>query len=117
MVNVACLVATGVNADGHREIVGLDVCSVESAAGWLTFFRGLTARGLSGVSLVTSDAHQGLVAAVAVPPCPGVSWQRSFVSMGGGGMVPLPNPLCGKSDAGHPKELVGLGQSLAALGL
>ena len=46
VVNVACLVATGVNADGHREILGLDVCSVESAAGWLTFFRGLTARGL-----------------------------------------------------------------------
>ena len=50
VVNVACLVATGVNADGHREILGLDVCSVESHAGWLTFFRGLTARGLSGVS-------------------------------------------------------------------
>ena len=105
MVNVACLVATGVNADGHREIVGLDVCSVESAAGWLTFFRGLTARGLSGVSLVTSDAHQGLVAAVAAP-LPGAAGSES-----------LPNPLCGKSDAGHPKELVGLGQSLAALGL
>ena len=57
VVNVACLVATGVNVDGHREILGLDVCSVESHAGWLTFFRGLTARGLSGVSLVTSDAH------------------------------------------------------------
>ena len=57
VVNVACLVATGVNADGHREILGLDVCSAESHAGWLTFFRGLTARGLSGVSLVTSDAH------------------------------------------------------------
>ncbi len=50
VVNVACLVATGVNADGHREILGLDVCSVESHAGWLTFFRGLTARGLSGVA-------------------------------------------------------------------
>src|SRR4051812_36462080 len=64
VVNVACLVATGVNADGHREVLGLDVSSVESHAGWLTFFRGLTARGLSGVSLVTSDAHPGLVAAV-----------------------------------------------------
>ena len=75
VVNVACLVATGVNADGHREILGLDVCSVESAAGWLTFFRGLTARGLSGVSLVTSDAHSGLVAAVAAT-LPGAAWQR-----------------------------------------
>jgi transposase-like protein len=75
VVNVACLVATGVNADGHREILGLDVCSAESAAGWLTFFRGLTARGLSGVSLVTSDAHPGLVAAVAAA-LPGAAWQR-----------------------------------------
>jgi putative transposase len=75
VVNVACLVATGVNADGHREILGLDVCSAESHAGWLTFFRGLTARGLSGVSLVTSDAHPGLVAAVAAT-LPGASWQR-----------------------------------------
>src|SRR3954466_11838888 len=75
VVNVACLVATGVNADGHREILGLDVCSVESHAGWLTFFRGLTARGLSGVGLVTSDAHPGLVAAVAATLA-GASWQR-----------------------------------------
>ena len=75
VVNVACLVGTGVNADGHREILGVDVCSAESHAGWLTFFRGLTARGLSGVSLVTSDAHPGLVAALAAT-LPGASWQR-----------------------------------------
>jgi putative transposase len=43
VVNLACLVATGVNADGHREILGVDVCSAESHAGWLTFFRGLAA--------------------------------------------------------------------------
>jgi hypothetical protein len=65
VVNTHVLVATGVNADGHREILGLDVCSAESEAGWLTLFRGLNARGLSGVKLVTSDAHSGLVAAVA----------------------------------------------------
>src|SRR3954467_365973 len=75
VVNVACLVATGVNADGHREILGLDVCSAESEAGWLTLFRGLNARGLSGVGLVTSDAHPGLVAAVAATLA-GASWQR-----------------------------------------
>jgi putative transposase len=75
VVNLACLVATGVNADGHREILGVDVCSAESHAGWLTFFRGLTARGLSGVSLVTSDAHPGLVAAVAAT-LTGAAWQR-----------------------------------------
>ena len=42
VVNTHVLVATGVNADGHREILGLDVCSAESEAGWLTLFRGLT---------------------------------------------------------------------------
>jgi putative transposase len=56
VVNTHVLVATGVNADGHREILGLDVCSAESEAGWLRLFRGLNARGLSGVKLVTSDA-------------------------------------------------------------
>jgi alpha-glucosidase len=59
------LIATGVNADGKREILGFDVTSAEDGAGWLAFFRGLTARGLSGVVLVTSDAHAGLVAAIA----------------------------------------------------
>jgi putative transposase len=75
VVNVSALVATGVNADGHREILGLDICSAESAAGWLTFFRGLTARGLTDVALVTSDAHSGLVAAIGAT-LPGASWQR-----------------------------------------
>ena len=69
------LIATGVNADGHREILGFDVTSAEDGAGWLAFFRGLTARGLSGVVLVTSDAHAGLVAAIAAT-LPGASWQR-----------------------------------------
>ena len=75
VVNVHALVATGVNADGHREILGLQVTSAEDGAGWLAFFRDLTARGLSGVSLVTSDAHQGLVAAIGAT-VPGASWQR-----------------------------------------
>ena len=75
VVNTHVLVATGVNADGHREILGLDVCSAESEAGWLTLFRGLNARGLSGVKLVTSDAHSGLVAALGAT-LEGASWQR-----------------------------------------
>ena len=74
-VLVHALVATGVNADGHREILGLEVTSSEDGAGWLAFFRGLVARGLSGVALVTSDAHPGLVAAIAAT-LPGTSWQR-----------------------------------------
>lgn len=75
VVNVHALVATGVNADGHREILGLQVTSGEDGVGWLGFFRDLTARGLTGVKLVTSDAHAGLVAAIGAT-LPGASWQR-----------------------------------------
>jgi putative transposase len=75
VVNVHALLACGVNADGHREILGLQVTSGEDGAGWLAFFRDLTARGLSGVKLVTSDAHNGLVAAIGAT-LPGASWQR-----------------------------------------
>src|SRR5947209_4168762 len=75
VVNVHALLATGVNADGHREILGLDVTSGEDGAGWLGFFRDLTARGLTGVALVTSDAHRGLVEAIGAT-LPGAAWQR-----------------------------------------
>jgi putative transposase len=75
VVPVHALVATGVNADGHREILGLQVTSSEDGAGWLAFWRDLTARGLSGVKLVTSDAHRGLVSAIEAT-LPGASWQR-----------------------------------------
>jgi putative transposase len=74
-VNVHCLIATGVNADGHREILGADVTSSEDGAGWLAFLRGLVARGLSGVALVTSDDHAGLVSAIG-SVLPGAAWQR-----------------------------------------
>jgi putative transposase len=75
VVNVHALVATGVNADGHREILGLQATSAEDGAGWLAFFRDLTARGLGGVQLVTSDAHRGLVEAIGAA-VPGAAWQR-----------------------------------------
>jgi putative transposase len=75
VVPVHVLVATGVNADGHREILGVQVTSSEDGAGWLAFFRDLTARGLSGVKLVTSDAHRGLVSAIEAT-LPGAAWQR-----------------------------------------
>jgi putative transposase len=74
-VNVHALVATGVNADGKREILGLDVASSEDGAGWLAFLRGLAARGLSGVQLVISDCHHGLRDAIAAV-LPGAAWQR-----------------------------------------
>ena len=74
-VNVHCLIAAGVKAEGYREILGIDVTSSEDGAGWLAFLRGLAARGLSGVRLVTSDDHAGLVNAIAAV-LPGASWQR-----------------------------------------
>ena len=75
VVKVAVMVATGVNADGYREILGIHVATTESGAGWLAFFRDLVARGLTGVALVTSDAHTGLLDAVGVT-LPGAAWQR-----------------------------------------
>ncbi|MGA5521131.1 IS256 family transposase, partial [Streptomyces pseudogriseolus] len=75
IVNVHALIAVGVNADGHREILGLDVATAEDGAGWLAFLRSLIARGLSGVQLVVSDAHAGLVDAIGAV-LPGASWQR-----------------------------------------
>jgi putative transposase len=74
-VNVHALIATAVNADGKREILGIEVASSEDGAGWLAFLRGLVARGLSGVALVTSDCHQGLRDAIAAT-LPGAAWQR-----------------------------------------
>jgi transposase-like protein len=74
-VNVHALVATGVNAEGYREILGLQLSTSEDGAGWLAFFRDLTARGLSGVVLVTSDAHRGLTEAIGAT-LPGAAWQR-----------------------------------------
>ena len=75
VVNVAGVIATAVNAEGHREILGLDVVTSEDGAGWSAFLRGLVARGLAGVSLVISDAHTGLKDAIAAV-LPGASWQR-----------------------------------------
>ena len=75
IVNIACVVATGVNAAGNREILGTELFTTEDGAGWTAFLRGLVARGLSGVRMVISDAHPGLVDAIA-SSLPGASWQR-----------------------------------------
>src|SRR5690625_3104842 len=75
VASVHTYIATGVNNDGRREILGLQVASSEDGAGWLAFFRDLVARGLSGVKLVTSDAHAGLIEAIGAT-LPGASWQR-----------------------------------------
>jgi putative transposase len=75
IINIAVVIAVGVNADGHREVLGIDVITTEDGAGWLGFFRSLVARGLSGTALVISDAHVGLVDAIAAT-LPGAGWQR-----------------------------------------
>jgi putative transposase len=74
-VNACVLHAVAVNAEGFRESLGLDVVTSEDGAAWLAFLRSLVARGLAGVKLVTSDAHPGLVDAIAAT-LPGASWQR-----------------------------------------
>jgi transposase-like protein len=74
-VNVCVVHAVGVNKDGFRESLGLDVVTSEDGAAWLAYIRGLDARGLAGVKLVSSDAHPGLVDAIASTP-PGAAWQR-----------------------------------------
>src|SRR5258705_354142 len=65
IVNVACVLATGVKADGPGEVLGVDVFTTEDGAGWTAFLRGLVARGLPGVPLVVSAAHEALRAAIA----------------------------------------------------
>ena len=75
VINAVVLLATGVNGDGHREVLGMRVATSETGAAWNSFFADLVARGLGGVRLVTSDAHAGLVEAIAAH-LPGASWQR-----------------------------------------
>jgi transposase-like protein len=74
-VNVCVVHAVGVNKDGFRESLGLDVVTAEDGAAWLAYVRGLVARGLAGVKLVSSDAHPGLVDAIAAT-LSGAAWQR-----------------------------------------
>lgn len=75
VVNVSAVVATAVTIEGRREIVGFDIITSETTAGWTAFLRSLVARGLSGVELVISDAHGGIKAAIAAV-LGDASWQR-----------------------------------------
>jgi len=91
VVSKAVVIATGVRADGHREVLGLAVGDSEDGAFWTAFLRGLRARGLGGVRLVISDAHEGLkqsIAAVLV----GAAWQRSSVDTSRGREPPACHP-------------------------
>lgn len=78
VVSQAVVIAIGVNGDGQREVLGLDVGPSEDGAFWLGFLRSLVARGLGGVQLVSSDAHQGLKGAIAAV-IHGAAWQRCRV--------------------------------------
>jgi transposase-like protein len=78
IVSVAAIIASGVNADGRREILGLGLGPSEAMTFWLGFLRGLQRRGLAGVKLVISDAHDGLKAAIA-QVFAGATWQRCRV--------------------------------------
>jgi putative transposase len=78
VVSMAVVVAIGVRASGEREVLGLDVGPSEDGAFWLQFLRSLVARGLGGVQLVISDAHQGLKGAISAV-LQGAAWQRCRV--------------------------------------
>ena len=78
VVSQAVVVATGVAADGRREVLGFDVGDSEDGAFWTAFLRSLKTRGLHGVQLVISDAHAGLKHAIEAVLL-GASWQRCRV--------------------------------------
>jgi putative transposase len=78
VVSKAIIVATGVSADGNREVLGLAVGDSEDKAFWTAFLRSLRARGLGGVRLVISDAHEGLRTSIEAVML-GAAWQRCRV--------------------------------------
>ena len=77
IVSVAAIIAVGVNSDGRREILGMQIGTSEAEPIWTEFLRQLTRRGLRGVKLVVSDAHEGIKAAVTKVLC--ATWQRCRV--------------------------------------
>lgn len=77
IVSVAVIIAVGVNSDGRREVLGMDIGPSEAEPFWTAFLRKLTRRGLRGVKLVISDAHEGIKAAVSKLLC--ATWQRCRV--------------------------------------
>lgn len=79
VVSVAAIIATGVNADGRREVLGLGLGPSAAREFWVEFLRGLVRRGLQGVQLVISDAHEGLKAAIR--QVFNATWQRCRVHL------------------------------------
>jgi transposase-like protein len=79
IVWVAVIVAVGVNADGRREVLGIDIGACEPETFWTAFLRKLARRGLRGVKLIVSDAHQGIKAAASRIFT--ATWQRCRVHL------------------------------------
>ena len=77
IVSVAVIIAVGVNSDGRREVLGMEIGASEAETFWTAFLRKLTRRGLRGVKLVISDSHEGIKAAVS--KVLSTSWQRCRV--------------------------------------
>ena len=94
VVNQALVVAIGVNETGKREVLGFEMGPSEDAAFWTAFLRSLVERGLTGVRLVTSDAHLGLQEAIRTV-LPGTTWQRCKVHL-------IRNVLAYVLKSGHP---------------
>ena len=88
VISVATVVAIGVTSTGERTVLGAQTGPSEDHQFWVAFLRSLVKRGLRGVRLVISDAHEGLRQAIA-KVLHEASWQRSSVNMGSGGAVPL----------------------------
>ena len=75
IIDIACLVALGVDSDGYRHVLGMDTAWSETSDSWDRFIGGLKERGLRGVRLVTSDDHPGIHPAIK-KHYPGAVWQR-----------------------------------------
>src|SRR5262245_1481520 len=85
----AVLIAVGINEEGRRCVLGVEVATRESASSWRTFLEGLRTRGLHGVEFVVSDDHAGLVQAIR-EICPEAAWQRCYVHFLRNAMEQLP---------------------------
>ena len=104
VVSQAVVIATGVAADGRREVLGFDVGDSEDGAFWTAFLRSLKSRGLSGVQLVISDAHSGLRAAIEAILI-GAAWQRCRVHFLRNLLAQVPKCSAEMVAAGDPHRL------------
>jgi putative transposase len=95
VTNLALLVAVGVNEEGFREVLAVEVAGAEKSAAYASLLRGLLDRGLKGLRLVVSDDHEGIKAAVA-GELPGVEWQRCTVHFQRNVLAPVPAQAMGE---------------------